>query len=215
MTLGGLALAIGILVDMSTVAIENIHTHRAQGKRIARSVADSGKEVALPLLVAMFCVLAVFVPAFFMEGVAKAMSIPLSLAAGFSMVASYLLASTFVPVVATWLIKAHAKEEAETAAKRQLAFARFQNSYKTALQKLVAVRWLVVGVYVIAAGLIVVFVGGRLGTEIFPRVDAGQLQLRFRTPTGTHVTGTEAVGLELLDLIKNEAGAENVAITLG
>src|SRR5204863_6433526 len=115
MTLGGLALAIGILVDMSTVAIENIHTHLAQGKRIARSVADSGKEVALPLLVAMFCVLAVFVPAFFMEGVAKAMFIPLSLAVGFSMVASYLLASTFVPVVAAWLIQAHAKEEAETA----------------------------------------------------------------------------------------------------
>jgi multidrug efflux pump subunit AcrB len=215
MTLGGLALAIGILVDMSTVAIENIHTHLAQGKRIARSVADSGKEVALPLLVAMFCVLAVFVPAFFMEGAARAMFIPLSLAVGFSMVASYLLASTFVPVISTWMIRAHRKEEVEHATKSFLSFARFQNSYKATLQKVVNVRWFVVGAYLIAAGLVIVFIGRQLGTEIFPRVDAGQLQLRFRSPTGTHVTGTETVGLELLDIVKQEAGAENVAITLG
>jgi len=215
MTLGGLALAIGILVDMSTVAIENIHAHLAHGKHIARSVADSGKEVALPLLVAMFCVLAVFVPAFFMEGVAKAMFIPLSLAVGFSMVASYLLASTFVPVISTWIIRAHRKEEIEHATKSFLSFARFQAAYKTALRKVVDLRWLVVGGYVIAAGLVIVLVGRQLGTEIFPRVDAGQLQLRFRAPTGTHVTGTEAIGLEVLDLIKQEAGAENIAITLG
>jgi multidrug efflux pump subunit AcrB len=215
MTLGGLALAIGILVDMSTVVIENIHTHLAQGKPIARSVADSGKEVALPLLVAMFCVLAVFVPSFFMQGAAKAMFIPLSLAVGFSMVASYLLASTFVPITSTWLIRAHRKEEVGHATKSRLSFARFQNAYKGALQKVVRVRWLVVGAYLAAAGLILILVGRQLGTEIFPRVDAGQLQLRLRAPTGTHVTGTEAAALRALDIIKQEAGAENVAITLG
>src|SRR5438876_546857 len=80
MTLGGLALAIGILVDMSTVAVENIHTHLDRGKAVARAVADSGQEVALPLLISMLCVLAVFVPSFFMVGAAKAMFIPLSLA---------------------------------------------------------------------------------------------------------------------------------------
>src|ERR1019366_3488503 len=207
--------AIGILVDMSTVVIENIHTHLAQGKHIARSVADSGKEVALPLLVAMFCVLAVFVPSFFMEGVAKAMFIPLSLAVAFSMVASYLLASTFVPVLSTWIIRAHRKEEIEHSPKSFLSFARFQTAYKTALQKIVRVRWLVMGAYVVAAGLVIVLVGRQLGTEIFPRVDAGQLQLRFRAPTGTHVTGTEAIALEVLDLIRQEAGSNNVAITLG
>ena len=215
MTLGGLALAIGILVDMSTVVIENIHTHLAQGKPIARSVADSGKEVALPLLVAMFCVLAVFVPSFFMEGAAKAMFIPLSLAVAFSMITSYLLASTFVPVVSVWMIQAHRKEEIEHATKSFLSFARFQNAYKTGLRRVMGMRWLVVGAYVVAAGAVIVVVGRQLGTEIFPRVDAGQLQLRFRTPTGTHVTGTEAIGLEVLDMIKTEAGANNVAITLG
>jgi multidrug efflux pump subunit AcrB len=215
MTLGGLALAIGILVDMSTVVIENIHTHLARGKAIARSVADSGKEVALPLLVAMLCVLAVFVPSFFMEGAAKAMFIPLSLSVGFAMVTSYLLASTFVPVISTWMIRAHRQEEIEHATKSRLSFARFQNGYKGALQKVMGARWLIVAVYVIAAGVVIVVAGRQLGTEIFPRVDAGQLQLRLRAPTGTHVTGTEAVALHMLDIIKEEAGPENVAISLG
>src|SRR6267378_8222578 len=94
MTLGGLALAIGILVDMSTVVIENIHTHLGRDKKVSLAVVDSGQEVALPLLIAMLCVLAVFVPAFFMVGAAKAMFLPLSLAVGFSMIASYLLSST-------------------------------------------------------------------------------------------------------------------------
>ena len=215
MTLGGLALAIGILVDMSTVAIENIHTHLAQGKPIARSVADAGKEVALPLLVAMLCVLAVFVPAVFMEGAARAMFLPLSFAVGFSMVASYLLASTFVPVVSTWTVRAHRKEEIEHATRSHWSFARFQGTYKSGLQRVMRVRWLVVGAYVVASGLVIVLIGRQLGTEIFPRVDAGQLQLRLRAPTGTHVTGTEAIALQVLDIIKQEAGADNVAITLG
>src|SRR6266536_239829 len=166
MTLGGLALAIGILVDMSTVAIENIHTHLAQGKRIARSVADSGKEVALPLLVAMFCVLAVFVPAFFMEGVAKAMFIPLSLAVGFSMVASYLLASTLVPILSVWLLRGHEQAPAgET--KREGQFATFRKRYAGLTTKIVRIRWLVLAVYLVLAGLIIVLIGRQLGTEIF------------------------------------------------
>ena len=215
MTLGGLALAIGILVDMSAVVIENIHTHLARGKPIARSVADSGKEVALPLLVAMLCVLAVFVPSFFMEGAARALFIPLSLAVGFSMVASYLLASTFVPVTGTWMIRAHGRQEMEHATRSRLSFARFQDGYKRAMQRIVRLRWFVVGAYVLAVGLILVFIGRRLGSEIFPRVDAGQLQLRLRAPTGTHVNGTESIALHALDIIREEAGAENIGITLG
>ncbi|HXJ60192.1 MAG TPA: efflux RND transporter permease subunit [Verrucomicrobiae bacterium] len=215
MTLGGLALAIGILVDMSMVAIENIHTHRAQGKAMARSVVDSGKEVALPLLVAMFCVLAVFVPSFFMEGAARAMFIPLSAAVGFSMVASYLLASTFVPVIAIWIIRAHPTPEMARATPGGLSFERFQTAYQRAMQRIVRRRWPVAGAYVAAVGLVIVFVGSRLGTEIFPHVEAGQLQLRLRAPAGTHVTGTEAIALQALDIIKQEAGAPNIAITLG
>ena len=110
MTLGGLALAVGILVDMAVVVIENIHAHLAQGKTVARAVADSGKEVALPLLIAMLCVLAVFVPSFFMQGAARALFVPLALAVGFAMAAAYLLASTLVPVIAVWLVRAHHAE---------------------------------------------------------------------------------------------------------
>ena len=214
MTLGGLALAIGILVDMSTVAIENIHTHGARGKPIARAVADSGKEVALPLLVSMLCVLAVFVPSFFMAGAAKALFTPLALAVGFSMVASYLLASTFVPVISTWIIRGHRPEGSPQAGKRY-SFARFQSSYQKALQKVVAVRWLVLIAYLLASVFLIIAVGSNLGREIFPKVDTGQLQLRLRAPAGTHVTGTEAIALEVLDLIKREVGEKNVAVTLG
>src|SRR5215469_11737146 len=104
MTLGGMALAIGVLVDMSTVVVENIATkHAAGGGSLAHAVVDSAREVAVPLLIAMLCVLAVFVPTFFMT--ATAMFLPLSLAVGFSMMASYLLASTVVPVLVVWLSK--------------------------------------------------------------------------------------------------------------
>jgi multidrug efflux pump subunit AcrB len=211
MTLGGLALAIGILVDMSTVVIENIHSHLAAGKPIARAVADSGREVALPLLLAMLCVLAVFVPSLFMEGAARAMFIPLSLAVGFAMVTAWLLAGTFVPVLSVWTLTAHRKK----AANGRFSFARFQQSYGSLLQRIVPVRGLMVAGYLIAAGAVIVLLGRQVGTEIFPRVDAGQLQVRLRAPTGTSVTGTEAIALRTLDLAAQEAGADNVAITLG
>ena len=215
MTLGGLALAVGILVDMSTVAIENIHTHLAQGKPVARSIADSGREVALPLLIAMLCVLAVFIPSFFMEGAAKALFVPLSLAVGFSMVVSYLLASTLVPVLSTWLVRAHCEEQIEVAKKIRPGFHSLQRFYAGTLRKVISLRWLVAAVYLVAAVLVIKFVGDRIGTEIFPAVDAGQLQVRLRAPTGTRVDRTEALALQVLEVIKQEAGAENVALSLG
>src|SRR6266487_4944061 len=214
MTLGGLALAIGILVDMSTVVIENIHTHLGRRKTVGRAVVVSGREVALPLLIAMLCVLAVFVPSFFMVGAAKAMFLPLSFAVGFSLVASYLLSSTLVPILSVWVLRGHE----EAAAGQPLVegqFARFQKHYAALAQRVVHARWLVVGAYLAAAAIMIVFIGRRLGTEIFPRVDAGQLQVRLRAPTGTHVDGTEAIALQALDIIKNEVGTNNVEITLG
>jgi multidrug efflux pump subunit AcrB len=221
MTLGGLALAIGILVDMSTVVIENIHTHLGRRKAVARAVVDSGREVALPLLIAMLCVLSVFVPSFFMVGAAKAMFLPLSLAVGFSMVASYLLSSTLVPVLSVWVLRGHERKAPLTPTlspsegERVRGFARFQSRYAEFLRPIVRGRWLVVAAYLAVACGVIVFVGQRLGTEIFPQVDAGQLQLRLRAPTGTHVDGTEAIALQALDIIKNEAGPQNVEITLG
>jgi len=214
MTLGGLALAIGILVDMSTVVIENIHTHLGRGKAVRRAVVDSGHEVALPLLIAMLCVLSVFVPSFFMVGAAKAMFLPLSLAVGFSMIASYLLSSTLVPILSVWVLRRH-EQAAGGQPGAEGRFARFQKRYAALAQRVVRARWLVVVAYLGGAAAMIVFIGRQLGTEIFPKVDAGQLLVRLRAPTGTHVDGTEAIALQALDIIKNEVGTNNVEITLG
>src|SRR2546427_2303708 len=142
MTLGGLALAIGILVDMSTVVIENIHTHLGRGKRVALSVVDSGQEVALPLLIAMLCVLAGFVPSFFLVGAAQAMFLPLSLAVGFSMACSYLLSSTLVPILSVWVLRGH-EETAAGQPNVEGHFARFHKRYAALAQRVVHARWLV------------------------------------------------------------------------
>jgi multidrug efflux pump subunit AcrB len=97
MTLGGLALAVGILVDEGTVAIENIHTHFGRGGPVARGVLEASAEVVTPRLLAMLAVVAVFVPSFFMTGVSRSLFVPLSLAVGFAMIASFLLSSSLVP----------------------------------------------------------------------------------------------------------------------
>ncbi|MDE3068972.1 MAG: efflux RND transporter permease subunit, partial [Verrucomicrobiota bacterium] len=213
MTLGGLALAIGILVDMSTVVVENIHTHLERGKVVARSVVDSVREVALPLLIAMLCVLAVFVPAFFMVGAAKAMFLPLSLAVGFSMVASYLLSNTLLPILSVWVLRGH--EQTPGGQPKATLFARFQKRYACLAQKTVRMRWLVICAYAAVAGLVIGLVAPRLGKDIFPKVDAGQLQVRLRAPAGTDIDGTEHIALQALDIIKNQVGPTNVEITLG
>jgi multidrug efflux pump subunit AcrB len=105
MTLGGLALSVGILVDEATVTIENIHRHMEQGKVKARAVFDGCKEIVTPKLLILFSILAVFVPALFMSGIPRGMFLPLSLAVGFAMISSFLLSMTFVPVVAVWIMK--------------------------------------------------------------------------------------------------------------
>src|ERR1043166_3586535 len=107
MTLGGLALAVGILVDEATVAIENIHTHLSRGTVAARAVLDASGEVVVPRLLAMLSVVAVFVPSFFMTGVARSLFLPLSLAVGFAMIASFLLSSSLVPVLSVWWLRSH------------------------------------------------------------------------------------------------------------
>ncbi len=210
MTLGGLALAVGILVDEATVAVENIHAHLARGASLARAALEATRETALPRLLAMLCVLAVFIPAFFMQGAAKALFVPLALAVGFSMVASFILSSTLVPILSVWFLRGHAGEIHETS-----AFGRLQNTYASLLGGMMGVRWLLVLVYLVASLGTVWFVGRKLGTEIFPTVDSGQMALRLRAATGTKVENTEQVALRALDLIKRETGGENIALTMG
>jgi multidrug efflux pump subunit AcrB len=210
MTLGGLALAVGILVDEATVEIENIHAHLARRKPLARAVLLATQETITPRLLAMLSILAVFVPSFFMVGVTRSLFIPLSLAIGFSMLASYVLSSTLVPVLSIWLLKeGHADFE------RQSFFDRAKARYATWLPRLLRLRWAVLGVYALLVVVILIFVGRTLGTDIFPAVDAGQIKLRLRAPTGTRIERTEEIALKALDVISAEAGKQNVDITVG
>ncbi len=209
MTLGGLALAVGILVDESTVEIENIHAHLARGEPLARAVLIATKETITPRLLAMLSILAVFAPSFFMVGVTRSLFIPLALAIGFSMLASYVLSSTLVPILSIWLLKTAPTN------RRQSFFDKAKVRYTTWLPKLLRVRWLAIGVYALVVLLVMVFVGRTLGSDIFPTVDAGQLRLRLRAPTGTRIERTEQIALHALDTIAAEAGKNNVDITIG
>ncbi|MEH6308685.1 efflux RND transporter permease subunit [Olivibacter sp. SDN3] len=197
MTLGGLALAIGILVDESTVTIENIHHHQELGKSKAKAIWDACREIALPKLLILLCVIAVFVPALFMSGVPGAMFFPLSLAVGFAMIASFLLSQTLVPVFSHWLLKDRPPEgEAETAG----GFNRFRQHYKDWLKSFVEKTSWISYIYLLLS--FVLLAGGfwLLGTEIFPKTDAGQAQVRLRLPTGTRVERTEEATQKLLHL---------------
>jgi multidrug efflux pump subunit AcrB len=213
MTLGGLALAVGILVDESTVEVENIHTQMDKTDNIARATRLGNAETAVPRLLAMLCILAVFLPAFFMEGAAQALFVPLSLAVGFAMVASYLLSSTFVPVMSVWVLRHHRQDE--HAADGRFSFERLRSGFARLLGAVMPLRWMIVGMYVILAGLAIWLIGGSLGTEIFPTVDSGQFQLRLRAPDGTRIERTEELAKEALEIIKNKVGPDNVAISVG
>ncbi|MBI3423880.1 MAG: efflux RND transporter permease subunit [Acidobacteria bacterium] len=208
MTLGGLALAIGILVDEATVTIENTHTHLAHGEAPRQAAYTAARETVLPRFLAMLSVLAVFVPSLFMTGVARGLFVPLSLAVGFAMLASYLLSSTLVPVLAAWLLRPHKAEDEHS------FFARLQQRYGNLSASLMKARWLVFAVYLLIAFGVIALVGTQLGTDIFPNVDTGMFQLRMRAPTGTRVERTELVLQKALETINAEAGG-NVDISLG
>ncbi|MBZ5601710.1 MAG: efflux RND transporter permease subunit [Acidobacteriia bacterium] len=208
MTLGGLALAVGVLVDEATVEIENIHTQMLPGVSRARTVVEACSRTALARLLSMACILAVFVPSFFLVGVGRQLFVPLSLAVAFSMVASYILSSTLVPVFSTWLMReGHRGEE------REGFFGWLRSLYTRYLGVTLKLRWPLVAIYLIVAiGLVYVLLP-RMGTEIFPDANAPLMRIRLRAPTGTRIEETERIVLRALDVIKREAGPDNVEIT--
>jgi multidrug efflux pump subunit AcrB len=214
MTLGGLALAVGILVDEATVAIENIHTHLSRGTPLARAVLDASGEVVVPRLLAMLSVVAVFVPSFFMTGVSRSLFVPLSLAVGFAMIASFFLSSSLVPVLSVWWLRtSHRTGEAEPPAGDWVE--RLRDGLAALLYGVARARGLLVVAYLVVTVGVVVVVGMTLGREIFPPSDVKAFQLRFRAPAGTKFEATERLGRDVLDVIRREAGADNVDITLG
>lgn len=213
MTLGGLALAVGILVDEATVAIENIHTHLARGTPVARAVLDASGEVVTPRLLAMLAVVAVFVPSFFMTGVSRSLFVPLSLAVGCAMIASFLLSSALVPVLGVWMLgRGHAREADHSGTDW---VDRLRSRLGDLLGRLAPMRLALVAVYLVASLGLVALVAPMLGREIFPPSGTSIFQLRFRAPAGTKFETTEQLGRAVLDEISAAAGPGNVAITLG
>src|SRR6266481_4961426 len=213
MTLGGLALAVGVLVDEGTVLMENIHVHLAQGEKKAQAVLAASREVAIPRLLAMLSVLAVFLPSFFMTGPAQSLFVPLSLAVGFSMGASYLLSSSLVPVLSNWILKQEENEQAEHP--KEERFDRFRKRFQAALERIMKFPKLLLGAYAVFAVLIIVLLGPRLAEEIFPSSASTQFRLRIDAPDGTRVAVTEALVQKVLATITREAGAGNLDRTLG
>lgn len=210
MTLGGLALSVGILVDESTVVIENIHRHLEMGKPKARAITDACKEIVFPTLLILLSILAVFVPSFFMTGVPKAMFVPLALAVGLSMIASYVLSLTFVPILSGWFLKSNLYVTNEGKTSR---FENFRIKLLSWVNGLLKKRKLIVASYlvVIFGALALVYLS--IGKEIFPQVNAGQFRLRLCAPTGTRIERTEEITKDVLNIINREAGKDNVAIT--
>ncbi|MBL8827601.1 MAG: efflux RND transporter permease subunit, partial [Planctomycetaceae bacterium] len=213
MTLGGLALAIGILVDEATVEIENIHTQMGQTPTIAHAVRAGNAQTAVPRLLSMLCILAVFLPAFFMEASARGLFLPLSLAVAFAMIASYFLSSTFVPVMSTWLLR-HVPHSA-VADHETGMFARLRRGFQSLVDRLIGARWLLAPVYLLACGGVLWLLAPQLGIDIFPKVDAGQFRLRLRAPDGTHFDTTEQLAREALAIVGQVVGPERIDRTLG
>ena len=196
MTLGGLALAVGILVDDATVTIENIERHRHLGSDLHQAILDGAGEIAVPALVSTLCICIVFVPMFFLSGVARFLFAPLAEAVVFAMLASYVLSRTLVPTL-VMLLMDHAPADPasrpSTLARVYRAFdSRFETmraGYAVILAAVLARRRLFAGSFLgfclLSCGLVLL-----LGRDFFPSVDAGQIRLHMRLPSGTRIEET-------------------------
>jgi len=197
MTLGGLALAVGILVDDATVEIENINRNLAQGKETVRAILDGAQQIAVPAFVSTLCICIVFVPMFFLTGVAKFLFVPLAEAVVFAMLASYLLSRTLVPTMAMYLLRGHHGEEHATGndpfSRIQRGFVtgfeRMRQGYRKALHTCLEHSWTFVTLFMIlcfaSAPIAIV-----LGRDFFPSVDAGLIRLHMRGRVGERIEET-------------------------
>ena len=204
MTLGGLALAVGLLVDEGTVTIENINWHLEQGKAVIPAITDGAAQIIVPAFVSMLCICIVFVPMFFLPGVAGYLFVPMALSVIFSMVASFVLSRTLVPTMAMYLLKPHAPHDTRLAAPRGIGglFARFQHGFETRFERfrsgyigllrlaLTSRRRFVFGFMglILASFVLVPF----LGSNFFPSVDSGQILMHVRVPMGSRIEDTAA-----------------------
>jgi len=195
MTLGGLALAVGILVDDATVTIESINLHLEQGKEVEEAIMDGAAQIATPAFVSLLCICIVFVPMFFLEGVARFLFVPMAMSVMFSVAWSFILSRTLVPTMSKYLLHPHSPWNGSRSSRNPLVhfqrrfearFERFRARYRKYLEFTLAHRYPFISVFlvfVLASFLLLPF----LGENFFPAVDSGQILMHVRTPVGTRV----------------------------
>ncbi|MFM7363595.1 MAG: efflux RND transporter permease subunit [Cuspidothrix sp.] len=237
MTLGGLSLAVGILVDDATVEIENIHRNLAQGKPLEQAILDGAQQIAVPAFVATLAICIVFIPIIFLTGVAQSLFMPLGMAVVFAMLASYLLSRTVVPMMAKFLLskELHLYTEHENldhnhnghvsvpTPKKDIfwrfhelfnrQFEKFRQSYRNLLSKALnhrGVVFAIFGAFWVSAGVLLPFVG----QDFFPQVDAGQFRLHVRAPAGTRLEKTEQIFTQVENEIRQIIPEEELEIIL-
>ncbi|MBC8745580.1 MULTISPECIES: efflux RND transporter permease subunit [Paraburkholderia] len=203
MTLGGLALAVGILVDDATVTIENINWHLEHGKEVETAILDGAAQIVTPAFVSLLCICIVFVPMFFLNGVARFLFVPMAEAVIFAMISSFILSRTLVPTMAKYLLKPHARGGHADEARRPGPFGRFQRGFEARFEK---VRGVYRGLLELALNhrrpFVSCFLGfvalsfalaPLLGRDFFPAVDAGQILMHVRAPVGVRVEKTAQI----------------------
>jgi multidrug efflux pump subunit AcrB len=215
MTLGGLALAIGILVDEATVEIENIHRNLSMGKSIIRAVLDGAREIAVPAFVSALSISIVFVPVVLLQGTAKYLFQPLAMGVVFAMLASYILSRTLIPTMVRYMLKPELNlyrggEGHAVGGKGPIwsihyafnrGFEKFRSGYRGGLTWALDHRWTIVLIFALfctGSGILAT----QLGADFFPQVDAGQLRLHVRAPVGTRLETTEALFAKVEDQIR-------------
>ncbi|MGD0539151.1 MAG: efflux RND transporter permease subunit [Verrucomicrobiota bacterium] len=224
MTLGGLALAVGILVDDATVAIENIHRHMASGKPLYDAIMDGAAEIALPAFVSTLCICIVFVPMFFLTGVARYLFVPLAEAVVFAMLASYVLSRTLVPTLVMWLyrnVDYHHLTDAAHVAPVFRPLVRLQNAFEDAFDRFRQGYRELLGVVLhhraVLAVLFLAFCGGtcllipQLGQDFFPSVDAGRFRLHARARSGLRIEETAKLVDQIEEAVRREIPAAEFA----
>jgi len=242
MTLSGLALAIGILVDQATVTVENIHQHLEMGKSKKLAIYDACEEISFPLLLILLCILAVFAPSFLMNGVPKAMFLPLSMSIGLTMIVSYLLAQTLVPILSNWLIKAeqyqhyhhgklhahagealnrkeeiqinkHLKEEQDHPEDNDF-FEKVKMRFMEIITRWMPNKKLIVPIYIVAV-IVLAGVGFVvIGKDMMPKLNNGQFLIRIKAPDGTRLERTEDKFKQVLNIIDKTVD-HHIAISSG
>ena len=222
MTLGGLALAVGILVDDATVTIENINYHLEQGKEVEAAILDGAHQIALPALVSTLSICIVFVPMFLLAGIAKFLFIPLAEAVVFAMLASYLLSRTLVPTLAKFWLKKHGTKRGQPGflgrwqLRFERGFERFRANYHALLGSALesGPRFAAIFLGAMIATAILAFPIGPLpglGQDFFPSVDGGQIKLHFRARTGTRIEETAALADRVEATIREVVPANQIS----